>query len=765
MLGEINLPQWRCLAELIDNSIDGFLSEGRANARTRDAHIEVALPKQNDRRSRISVTDNGPGMTAEDLEHAVRAGWSGRDAISSLGLFGMGFNIATARLGTVTTVWTSQAGNAEEYGLRIDFGDLRKQGHFRTPRLSRPKSDPDMSGTTVTIEKLKPEQRAWFSKSVNRGTVRKRLATTYAAMLRDGGVPIRFGLQLNTRRVLAAGHCVWNEDRFVDTPRHGQVYAVQKIDRSLPDRPFCNTCWQWLSAADAVCPACGGADNVVQRERRVHGWIGLQRYLSATEYGLDFIRNGRKIEIGNRDLFTWHDADNGTTELEYPIDDPRQRGRFVGEIHLDHARVTYMKDRFDRTDPAWADMVGIVRGQGPLQPQKAANLGFTSNESPLFRLYQAFRRSSPHKARVAGGWRNVLVVKDNDRAEEMASRFRAGKPEYQDDQKWWELVEEEDDKLLTPKSPSGGGAEGGDAPVPGFSSGYATPPEGGGDTEDDQARDTKDVPRAPIPSLTREYRYNRIGLTWDVEAFEVEPDDPDLGGDQRPWLLRKEASGKTLFLVNSKHALFRSATMTWLDALLVEISLRAFDFTADRADAVTFGETLANVRERYGGSLKLDPVALLNSASLLFRNLARGWSREIEPTTAEELFEDLSPSARDGILHHMALRSVAKPQEVISGARFLEYAPASTVVDFALKHPALFFDGRCWDEKYSDLDYTEPGATATAQRRLLRHYGGLLGDALWLSEQAPDDLETASRERVIRAALAVDLLEPMNWDD
>jgi hypothetical protein len=24
MLGEINLPQWRCLAELIDNSIDGF---------------------------------------------------------------------------------------------------------------------------------------------------------------------------------------------------------------------------------------------------------------------------------------------------------------------------------------------------------------------------------------------------------------------------------------------------------------------------------------------------------------------------------------------------------------------------------------------------------------------------------------------------------------------------------------------------------------------------------------------------------------------
>jgi len=434
MLGEIDLPQWRCLAELIDNSIDGFLSEGRANAPHGDARIEVALPTQNDRRSRISVSDNGPGMTAEDLEHAVRAGWSGRDAISSLGLFGMGFNIATARLGTLTTVWTSQAGSEEEYGLRIDFGDLRKQGHFRTPRLSRPKGDPDMSGTTVTIEKLKPEQRSWFSKSVNRGAVRKRLATTYAAMLRDGGVPIRFDLWLNTRRVLAAGHCVWNEDRFVDTPRHGQVYAVQKIDRSLPDRPFCAACWQWLSAADAVCPACGGADNVVQRERRVHGWIGLQRYLSATEYGLDFIRNGRKIEIGNRDLFTWHDAENGTTEPEYPIDDPRQRGRFVGEIHLDHARVTYMKDRFDRTDPAWADMVGIVRGQGPLQPQKAANLGFTSNESPLFRLYQAFRRSSPHKARVAGvgetfSWSRTTIARKKWRTGFGGCTRISGRPE------------------------------------------------------------------------------------------------------------------------------------------------------------------------------------------------------------------------------------------------------------------------------------------------------------------------------------------------
>mgnify|MGYP001209095842 CR=1 FL=1 len=33
MLGEINLHQWRCLAELIDNSIDGFLHAARSGSR------------------------------------------------------------------------------------------------------------------------------------------------------------------------------------------------------------------------------------------------------------------------------------------------------------------------------------------------------------------------------------------------------------------------------------------------------------------------------------------------------------------------------------------------------------------------------------------------------------------------------------------------------------------------------------------------------------------------------------------------------------
>jgi len=99
MLGEINLEQWRCLAELIDNSIDGFIDAARAGAPIVQPEIAVSIPTADTENARVSVKDNGPGMSLETLENALRAGWSGNDPLSKLGLFGMGFNIATARLG------------------------------------------------------------------------------------------------------------------------------------------------------------------------------------------------------------------------------------------------------------------------------------------------------------------------------------------------------------------------------------------------------------------------------------------------------------------------------------------------------------------------------------------------------------------------------------------------------------------------------------------------------------------------------------------
>jgi hypothetical protein len=765
MLGEINLAQWRCLAELVDNAVDGFLSMIRGGEAPENPEILVNLPMRDDASARVTVSDNGPGMTPDRLEKAVRAGWSGNNPVDSLGMFGMGFNIATARLGTVTTVWTSRIGEDEEYGLRVDFDELRKQGHFRTPRLTRPKTIPNISGTSITIEQLKPDQRAWFAKPGNRAAVKQELAKAYSSMLRPNGVPMTFKLLLNGKRIPALYHCVWDENRSVETSRHGTIFAVQKINRHLPDRPFCTACWQWLAASDSLCTVCGSTASVVQRKRHVHGWIGLQRYLSSNDYGLDCIRNGRKIEIGNRDLFYWHDPNSAATDLEYPIDDPRQRGRFVGEIHLDHCRVTYMKDRFDRTDPAWDEMVGIVRGEGPLQPQKAASLGYSGNESPLFKLYQAFRRSSPPNARVAGGWENVLVVKDNDRAEEMAKKFFEGVAEYQPDTKWWELVVEEDNKLLTP--PGGGGSSPGSpvgTPLAGFGSGPGAAPSAGGGPGTGMTPSPSPPKRSAILSLTREYRHDVTGLRWDVKAFEVEASDPGLASADRPWILRKLPDGTAQFLVNTNHAIFRSATMTDLDALLCELAYRLADFTRDQNNPPSFAEILADLRDQYGGPLKLDPVALLNSAEILFRAIARAWSSGVDTTDATKLFNEIPSSDREAIHHRMAIRSVVNPQQIVCDGRFLEFSSPRVVVDFVVAHPALFFDGHCWDDSYAALDYLHPAATEEARKRVIHNYEALLADALWLSEQDPADLDVAPRERLLRAALAVDLLAPTLGD-
>lgn len=763
MLGEINLAQWRCLAELIDNSVDGFLSALRGKRLVSNPQITVNVPTASGQaNSRVTVKDNGPGMAPNVLETAVRAGWSGNNPVGSLGMFGMGFNIATARLGTITTVWTATAEDSEWHGLRIDFDELRRQRHFRTPHLVRPKTVPTEHGTEVTIERLKPEQAAWLAKPANQNLVRRELSRAYAAMLRQGGAPLSFRLTFNGRKIAPKNHCVWDEIRGTETIKWGQINAVITIDRRLPERPYCLACWQWLSdEEDQVCPTCNSASNTLLRPRHVHGWIGLQRFVSTSDFGIDFIRNGRKIELGSKELFDY----NG--EREYPIDDPRNRGRFVGEIHLDHCRVTYMKDRFDRTDPAWDEMVHIVRGDGPLRPDKAEQAGFGHNESPLFRLFQGFRRNSPHNPKMAGGWAKVIVVKDNDRAEEMAKEFEKGTPEYQTDEKWWQLVLEEDSKLLTPAgtaggagaaSPPGGTAGGGD--LDGFG-GAGNGTTGTGAGSGGTASPTP-VPgrRTPIPSLTREYRHDASNHRWDIKAFEVSSSDLALAGS--PWDLKRRTTGEDEFLVSPTHPIFRSATMTQLDALLSQLAWSAVDLSRSQTNVPSFASVLADLRERYAGTLKLDPVVLKSQAESLLSLIAKSWAAHVDVADRISLFEeDLTSHQQNAIYAKMAARMVSNPRDMIAQGRFLEYAPPRVIMEYIIDHPELFFDGRCWDSAYSALEFPHQDATEDARRRVVRRYEALLSDLVWLIEQEIEDLAGTQRERILRAALALDLLVPV----
>ena len=769
MLGEIVLPQWRCLAELIDNSIDSFIEALRADTPVQGPHVSISVPTGSSHGSRLSVRDNGPGMDTDTLERAARAGWTSHDPINNLGLFGMGFNIATARLGSRTTIWTTRSGASEWVGLKIDFSQLMKQQEFISPALSRPKPNPDLSGTEVIVESLKPEQVEWFSKAYNRSSITKQLGRTYSSMIGPASTPVGFRLEINGNQVRPKLHCIWggpgNSERSVETTRHGTVDAFQSFDIHLPSRPFCTQCWNWLGPNQEVCPSCEASGVVVQRDRRVHGWLGIQRYLDRNEYGIDILRNGRKIEVGNKDLFKWFDESVDSEEIEYPIDDPRDRGRIVGEVHLDHCRVPYTKDRFVREDTAWREMVEIVRGTTPIRPDIARTMGAGENNSPLYRLFQAFRRSNPHNRR-AGGWDRILVVPDNERAKLMARRFDAGESDYETDLQWWELVEEAEAEVLQGGSSSGtdtsetlGDEDGnqsdetlGGEATDGSDAGPATAgtTEGGGSSPS----------RARLAGLTQQYTDELTGQRYDVEAFVVEADDPILAELDCPWTIRRTTAGWE-FYVDTSATAFRSMTLTPLDALLAELAWLISDFErGQQASQVTFGAILTGLRSRYARSSMLNPQDMVSESLARLVDIVRSIVGRISGEDVRTFFDDLSPSRQESIRVNMASRGVTNPHGAIDDGRFLQYASPSIIRDFVLSNPAMFLDGNYWDEVYSTLDFGSSVATDEAKARTLGHYSGLLADAVWLAQQAPSDLEAMTRERLMRSFLATELLAP-----
>ena len=55
-----------------------------------------------------------------------------------------------------------------------------------------------------------------------------------------------------------------------------------------------------------------------------------------------------KLNKNDKEHIFKHVDESGFTEMEYPLDDV-QLGRIVGEIHLDHCSVDFLKQRFEPT--------------------------------------------------------------------------------------------------------------------------------------------------------------------------------------------------------------------------------------------------------------------------------------------------------------------------------------------------------------------------------------------------------------------------------
>lgn len=569
VLGDIPYTIWQCIAELVDNAFDNFRKIDTGDPR----EICVTLPKPTTEdwdAAEITVADTGTGMSTDQLQNALRAGYSDNDRYGSLGLFGMGFNIATARLGRITTVKTTQAGEETWTSVTIDFHEMQRSGSFAVNVTQTLKDDPEMHGTEFTVSRLQESTISALRKSNTIGTVRNKLADVYSVLLREGeaipGIETSAGmnnpasLYINDKKVLPSRPCVWSPSRT--TQYEGvEVAAVRAIDHELAPARACQECGHWHPEHYTAeeCASCGRR-KLELRERRIYGWLGVRRYLDSN-FGISFIRNGRKILTDDRSLFSWENPDTGEQSVEYPLEPPANQGRIVGEIHLDHVPVTYQKNDFERGSH-WATAVNYLRGIGPIRPQYAKRHGYEPNTSPLGLLVRAFQKNDPGVKYLTPGDGSKAM---HEKAREWARAFNKGEPEFQSDEKWYQQAAKHDAiKHGTLEQDSTAEQE---LEKLKRETGLPLPPN-------HDSRSTPQAPR-PVPELAesedtrfRRYQENSVELveldgkitfeetSRQLKVYSTASRLRGAAGEDVPTVTRTQAGGVLTVFVNSTHPIF-----------------------------------------------------------------------------------------------------------------------------------------------------------------------------------------------------------------
>ncbi|GAA3424588.1 hypothetical protein GCM10018953_17710 [Streptosporangium nondiastaticum] len=764
MLGEIDFDEWQCVAELVDNPFDDFLDVLRSGTEWPDGFtVSVTLPSSS--QGVLEVRDTGRGMSYDRLARAVRAGWSGNDMHDKLGLFGMGFNISTARLGRRTRVLTTRAGDKEWIGVEIDLDQIKDD--FEAKDITEPKTDPSQHGTRIIIDRLHSTRAEWLRR--NGASLRNTLGSVYSWILTEHP----FDLYVGGTRVKPVRHCRWGDDRYVLYNGKERIPAYISIDEKLQDGTACRDCGEWQIGSGEVCSICGSS-NLTVRERRIHGWLGVQRYLDKTEYGIDFLRNGRKILRWDKQLFTWNNPDGiaGNEEPEYPVELAHQGGRLIGEIHLDHVPVTYQKDAFEYGDRSWLTAVELLRGLAPLQPQRARKLGYPENESPLALLFKGFRRNDAGlRYLVPGDGHKPLHAATRD----WGRKFQAGDAAFQTDEHWWQQVlrHEEiknrgkevktaDSVPLQPDEKAVGEALGFpmDMPTSGMtrpetsSTASATPtltaPVSVKERKETRSERLARYESAATPHtyLSRSFGHPELGYL-KVRTLLLKPGERliDDNGLHAPVLLDQRSGNELTTLIDPEHAAFRRFGADYADLLLVELA------------------AILKVRARSDWSPS-QLVAAIRAESLQDSALdgttvgaeARDLLAEIRERVTEILDQSGGYTTAYGHLTHE--EKVATEEEMIAAGRvglvgrlgrdsgFVHHMPALALVRLVQAMPESFMDGAVFRGPYAGV--SSPSGKALSLARVT----GCLSDVATLGTFAGG----ATAQQLRRARLSIALL-------
>jgi Histidine kinase-, DNA gyrase B-, and HSP90-like ATPase len=697
MLGQIEFAAWQCLAELIDNSIDGFTSAPGGALTTANPVVTIELPmgaQVDQGKGAIVVADNGPGMSLTALEKAMRAGYSGNSATDKLGLFGMGFNVATARLGRLTEVRTTRIEDDNWAVLTIDLDRMRQENTFHAPVRTERKREEELGthGTRVLISRLDATRARYLASGGGRSTVRAKLSRVYGHLVRERGVQIFLGGAAEA--IPGYRFCTWSKERSVKLDELGEVRAIQVIDEDLGKRPFCDNCWQYL-LIDGPCPTCGADGKVVMRPRRVRGWIGVQRFFHPTDYGIDLVRNGRVIEAASKSFFSWRDPNTDELIVEYPLEQTHWGGRFVGELEIDFVPLaSHQKDAFEKGTSEWKDVMRVVRGDdGPILEGKRKALAYPEVDlsAPMVRLHKAFRRGHPAGLRtlVPGGADGKGF---NELAKDWADRFYSGDAEYQSDSRWWAAVVEAEkahEKKRGAKVPT-----------------ELQPDDilGTEDTWQEEAGGEAQVPRIPeetlqkresefVPALSGEFVVPGLDdcVPVRLETYRLLKGNLRNGAPIEVGFV----AGKGEAMFDPEHRLFTQTLLEPVDLIVPEIVYQLWQRNTLQGSGRTLGELALAVRGQLpgGDTTTRDAVAQAASAVLteVRAHLGSRWNNR-----AAEASRRLPSHARDVALGAMQRSGLAVENDVEAALRsedFPQYLPWSALALLVGEEPQLLFDG------------------------------------------------------------------------
>ncbi len=756
MLGQIDFAPWQCLAELIDNSIDAFIDQLHSGVPPINPKISIALPTEaqlKDGTGFIEISDNGTGMTLDQMSDAVRAGYSGNDPVEKMGLFGMGFNISTARLGRRTEVWTSTKDSGDWTGIIIDFDELERNATFEAPIKTQPKSETELAnedhGTRIRVSLLEGDRIRALTRGAGKRKTITRLGKVYGRIMENMGIVLSY----DGDRVVPKKHCVWDKKRSVETAKFGKVPAIIPIKEELPSRRFCSTCWVWLSDIEENCNACGHSENVVERKRTLRGWIGIQRFFDKENYGIDLIRNGRVIEELDKSLFYFVD-ENGERLFEYPVDATHWGGRIVGELEIDFVRVSHQKDSFDKLDPEWKHVVEFVRGNSPIQPMIAKRMMLPENDSPLARLFAGYRKGTAGLKDLVPGTADGRGLNSGP-IQEFFQRFQAGETAYQDDSKWYELV------LQAEKAKKGGSSKGaddasGDFPIDDDPEEDDTDDEGSSVSKNETTHgDASDQPSfLKDTRLSGPYELEALPgkPTITVEAYEH---DEDVFG--RPYSVRPEAYSLK-FDYNSQSSFFEESLEKPVDCLLMDLAHHFLAVSQQSPREYPVSTIERQLREKYFPELSNSVVETEANASALVEGLKRHFAAnlpEVSPIAIEDIPVDQIAHIQRAAQQAESASKSEVEERIISGD-FVQYTSNRFVIELVKGWPQLVTNGLFFVTPFEE---GESAATSPAVSELIE----TLADILWLKEDGVSAInkDLSWRLRYARSVASLRLLE--NW--